>query len=65
MKRLKRYTTSHGAMCKDAEVARLEAIIAEMLNVLEQWYLIAEKYEGYPLVRESRAAIAKAKGEQP
>lgn len=65
MKKLARYTTSHGAMCKDSEVARLEAINAEMLKLLEQWYSIAEEYQGESLVDETRAAIAKAKGEQP
>jgi glycine cleavage system regulatory protein len=63
MKRLTRYTTSHGAMCKDSEVAKLEASHAEMLKLLEQWHSIAEEYTSYPLVGETRAAIAKAKGE--
>jgi hypothetical protein len=52
-------------MCKDSEVARLEAANAEMQNLLEQWYSIAEEYQGLRIVVETRAAIAKAKGEQP
>jgi hypothetical protein len=65
MKRLKRHTTSHGAMCKDSEVAKLEDINAEMLKMLEYWYSVGEEYRGVSIVDETRAAIAKAKGEQP
>jgi hypothetical protein len=65
MKRVFRYKTPTGLMCIDSEVARLEAINAEMLKVLEKWYSFAEEYQGVSLVDETRAAIAKAKGEQP
>ena len=45
------------------DVEHLEDINAEMLKLLEQWHSIAEEYTSYALVGETRAAIAKAKGE--
>ena len=63
---LKRYTTSHGTMCDAAEVADLESLNAEMLDIIEglehcsdYW---SEYYVPIGIVERMKNVIAQAKG---
>ena len=55
-----------GSVCYTRDVAKLEAINAELLEALEalQPYVL-HLPDGAPIKETIRAAIAKAKGEQP
>ena len=63
---LKRYTTSHGTMCDAAEVADLEALNAEMLDIIEDLEHCSDYWSEYyvpiGIVDRMRAVIVKAKG---
>ena len=63
---LKRYTTSHGTMCDAAEVADLEALNAEMLDIIEGFEHCSDYWSEYyvpiGIVERMKNVIAKAKG---
>ena len=63
---LKRHTTSHGTMCDAAEVADLENIACEMLDIIEALEHCSDYWSEYyvpiGIVDRMRAVIAKAKG---
>ena len=63
---LKRYTTSHGTMCDAAEVADLEALNAEMLDIIERLEHCSDYWSEYyvpiGIVERMKNVIAQAKG---
>lgn len=63
---LKRYTTSHGTMCDAAEVADLESLNTEMLEILESLEHCSDYWSEYyvpiGIVDKMRSVIAQAKG---
>lgn len=74
MSKLTRYNTIMGPMCNAAEVEQLETMNTELLEALE-WLVTVQSIVRVPeamhsrtyqiAVEQARAAIAKAKGEQP